>query len=83
VPWIELFLAAVGTQAADAVVRSQRIVELRERYRAAASAITSNKAIALVDLICETPIISSHAVEISSRREAQGHEAGVVISRGS
>jgi Fic family protein len=65
VPWIELFLSAVHTQAADAVVRSQRIVELRERYRAAASAITSNKAIALVDLICETPIISSHAVEAS------------------
>lgn len=65
VPWIELFLSAVHTQAADAVVRSQRIVELRERYRAAASAITSNKAIALVDLVCETPIISSHAVETS------------------
>jgi Fic family protein len=65
VPWIELFLSAVHTQAADAVVRSQHIVELRERYRAAASAITSNKAIALVDLICETPIISSHAVEAS------------------
>jgi Fic family protein len=65
IPWIELFLAAVGTQAADAVVRSQRIVELRERYRTAASAITSNKAITLVDLVCETPIISSHAVEAS------------------
>jgi Fic family protein len=65
VPWIELFLAAVGTQAADAVARSQRIVELRERYRTAASAITSSKAITLVDLVCETPIISSHAVEAS------------------
>jgi Fic family protein len=65
VPWIELFLAAVHTQAADAVGRSQRIVALRERYRAAASAITSNKAMTLVDLVCETPIISSHAVEAS------------------
>jgi Fic family protein len=63
IPWIELFLAAVRTQAADAVGRSQRIVALRERYRAAASAITSNKAMTLVDLVCETPIISSQAVE--------------------
>jgi Fic family protein len=65
IPWIELFLAAVRTQAADAVGRSQRIVALRERYRAAASAITSNKAMTLVDLVCETPIISSQAVEAS------------------
>ena len=62
-PWIELFLTAVHTQAADAVARAQRIVELRERYRAAASAITSSKAMMLVDLVCETPIVSSRAVE--------------------
>ncbi len=62
-PWIELFLAAVHTQAADAVARAQRLVELRERYRTAASAIASSKAMTLVDLICETPIVSSRAVE--------------------
>ncbi len=62
-PWIELFLAAVHTQAADAVARAQRIVELRERYRTAASAITSSKAMTLVDLVCETPIVFSRAVE--------------------
>ncbi len=63
VRWIELFLTAVYTQAADAVARAQRIVELRERYRAAASAITSSKAVMLVDFVCETPIVSSRAVE--------------------
>ncbi len=62
-PWIELFLAAVNSQAADAVVRAQRIVELRERYRLAASAIASSNAMTLVDLVCETPIVSSRAVE--------------------
>jgi Fic family protein len=62
-PWIELFLAAVYTQATDAVVRAQRIVELRERYRVAAAAIASSSAMALVDLVCETPIVSSRAVE--------------------
>jgi len=65
IPWIELFLAAVRSQAADAVGRSQRIVQLRERYRAAASVIASNKAMTLVDLVCEAPIVSSHAVEVS------------------
>jgi cell filamentation protein, protein adenylyltransferase len=62
-PWIELFLTAVRSQATDAVVRAQRIVELRERYRAAAAAIASSSAMTLVDLVCETPIVSSRAVE--------------------
>jgi Fic family protein len=62
-PWIELFLTAVHTQSADAVTRAQRLVELRERYRVAATAISSSKAMMLVDLVCEVPIISSRAVE--------------------
>jgi Fic family protein len=64
-PWIELFLASVHSQAADAVGRAQRIVELRERYRVAASSVVSSKAMLLVDLVCETPIVSSRAVEES------------------
>lgn len=63
-PWVELFLTAVHSQAADAVLRAQRIVELRERYRLSASAITSRNAMTLVDLVCETPIVSSRAVEV-------------------
>ncbi len=63
VPWIELFLEAVETQAADAVARARRIVSLREHYRAAASAIPSSNGLALVDLVCERPIVSSRAVE--------------------
>ena len=63
-PWVELFLTAVHSQAADAVLRAQRIVELRERYRLSASAITSSNAMTLVDLVCETPIVSSRAVEV-------------------
>jgi Fic family protein len=62
-PWIELFLTAMHSQATDAVVRAQRIVELRERYRAAASSIASSNGMALVDLVCETPIVSSRTVE--------------------
>lgn len=62
-PWIELLLTAVHTQASDAVARAQRIVELRERYRVAASSIASSNGMALVDLVCETPVVSSRAVE--------------------
>lgn len=62
-PWIELFLTAVHSQAADAVARAQRIVDLRERYRTAAATITSSNAMLLVDLVCETPIVSSRTVE--------------------
>jgi Fic family protein len=63
IPWIELFLQAVKTQATDAVARAQRIVALRERYRAAASAIPSSNGMVLVDFVCEHPIVSSRAVE--------------------
>jgi Fic family protein len=63
VPWVDLFLTAVQTQAADAVTRAERIIELRERYRAAASSIGSANALALVDLICENPLVTTRLVE--------------------
>lgn len=62
-PWIELFLTAVSSQAADAVTRAQGIVALREIYRTAVATLTSSNAMALVDLICVMPIVSSRVVE--------------------
>jgi len=62
-PWIELFLEAVGSQADDAVERARRIIDLRESYRSAAAAIPSGNGAPLVDLACETPLLSSRAVE--------------------
>ena len=62
-PWFTLFLTAVHTQALDAVARAERIVALRERYRSASSSITSSNGMALVDLVCETPIVSARSVE--------------------
>jgi Fic family protein len=61
-PWITLFLEAVRTQATDAVDRARTLVELRERYRAMAAKLSGN-AIALVDLVCETPLMSARTVE--------------------
>jgi Fic family protein len=63
VPWVDLFLTAVQTQAADAVTRAERIIELRERYRAAAATLGSTNALALVDLICENPFVTTRLVE--------------------
>lgn len=65
IPWIELFLMAVKTQADDAVKRSQRIIELRERYRQAAASIGTANAAALVELICETPIVTTKSIELA------------------
>ena len=63
VPWIDLFLTAVDTQASDAVTRAQGIVELREAYRRAAASISSAFGMAVVDLICESPVVSTRLVE--------------------
>ncbi len=63
IPWIELFLTAVQTQAGDAVRRAQQIVELREQYRQAAAAIGTVSAMALVELICENPVVTTKSIE--------------------
>jgi Fic family protein len=63
IPWIELFLTAVQTQASDAVRRAQRIVELREQYRQAAGTVGTASALALVDLLCENPVVTTRSVE--------------------
>jgi Fic family protein len=63
IPWIELFLTAVQTQASDAVRRAQQIVELREQYRQAAATIGTANAMALVELICENPVVTTKSIE--------------------
>jgi Fic family protein len=63
VPWVELFLTAVQTQAGDAVQRSQRIIELREHYLQVAASMGTSNALALVDLICENPVVTTKSIE--------------------
>jgi Fic family protein len=62
-PWINLFLLAVQSQAEDAVERAQRIVALRERYRELVAGMSSPNAAAVVELICENPILTTRAIE--------------------
>jgi Fic family protein len=61
--WVELFLTATKTQAADAVQRAGLIVDLRERYREIATSLGTTNALALVDLICENPVLTTRSIE--------------------
>jgi Fic family protein len=61
--WIELFLDAVTTQAADAVVRAERLVDLRERYRSSVRATTRGAATQLAELTIEQPVLTTRIVE--------------------
>lgn len=84
IPWVDLFLTAVKTQAGDAVQRAQRIVELRDRYLQLAATMGTSNALALVDLICENPVMTTRvikdrlgvsrptALRLLSRMEEQG-----------
>lgn len=61
--WLTLFLDGVRIQAADAVVRAERLTDLRERYRVEVQASTRGAANQLVDLAFEQPVLTSRAVE--------------------
>lgn len=61
--WLALFLGAVRVQALDAVIRAERLMDLREQYRSAAQARTRGLAVDLVDLVFEQPVLTSRSVE--------------------
>jgi Fic family protein len=62
-PWIELFLASVEVGALDATVRARQIIELRNGYLDVAATLGTQSAVALVDLICENPIVTAPSIE--------------------
>lgn len=62
-PWFELFLTAVTVEARDAVSRAQQIIELEQRYRQAAADMGTANGLALVDLICVNPLVTTRLVE--------------------
>jgi Fic family protein len=62
-PWIDLFLTSVRTEATDAVDRARQIIELRDRYLEAAASLGTAHAVALVDLICENPVVTTRSIE--------------------
>lgn len=62
-PWFDLFLTSVKSEATDAVGRAEQIVALRDRYLEAAASLGTANAVALVDLICENPVVTTRAIE--------------------
>jgi Fic family protein len=86
-PWIGFFCQAVADQAGDAVRRARRLVELREDYRRRVPAQANAQA--LVDVLFETPVLTSRLVEhhldvtrpTSLRLLHQFAAAGVLVAR--
>lgn len=62
-PWIDLFLTSVKSEASDAVGRAERIVALRDQYLEVAASLGTTNAVALVDLICENPVVTARSIE--------------------
>jgi Fic family protein len=79
ITWIDLFLRAIRTQAAEATARARRLMELRERYRRHAAALRAGNAIALVDLACEAPILTARLV--TERLDVTRPTAGSLLRR--
>jgi Fic family protein len=62
-PWIDMFLSAVRVESQDAHARAGRLIELQQRYRQAAADMGTANGPALVDLICENPVVTTRLVE--------------------
>lgn len=62
-PWLDLFLTAVRSQAQDAVTRAAQILDIREDYRAKTQGMSSPNAAGLVEMVCVNPIVTARSVE--------------------
>ncbi|MCC6339438.1 MAG: Fic family protein [Acidimicrobiia bacterium] len=60
--WLALVLDGVRTQATDAVARAERLIDLRESYRAQVRKVTRGVANAVVDLAFEQPVLNARLV---------------------
>lgn len=69
--WLSYFLAAVKAQADDAVERSRRLIEIRERYHGAA--ITRRSSLPrLVKVIVRNPFVTVKSVQVELDLTNQG-----------
>lgn len=62
-PWFDFYLAGIEEQAADAVTRSERLVDLRETYRTRVFDTTRGNAVGLVDVLFAQPVLTARTVE--------------------
>ena len=61
--WLRFYLTGVETQANDALTRAERLVDLRESYRARVVQSTRSQSVSLVDALFANPIITARRVE--------------------
>lgn len=61
--WLRFYLTGVETQANDAVVRAERLVDLGESYRTRVIAATRSQAVELVDFLFANPVVTATRVE--------------------
>jgi Fic family protein len=61
--WLAFFLHGVEVQSTDALHRAERLTDLREDYRARVQAAYRSKAIVLLELAFEQPILTTRIVE--------------------
>lgn len=61
--WLALFLEGVRIQAIDAVVRAERLTDLREQYRVRVQAATRGLANQVVELAVAQPVLTARLVE--------------------
>ena len=69
--WLQFFLTAVAAQAEDAVVRAERLHDLRETYRTQLGGSRS-RAVEVVDLLFSNPVITARRVSETLRVTNQG-----------
>lgn len=61
--WLQFFLRGVERQSNDALVRAERLLDLRERYRKRVQAVTRSQAVQVVDLAFTSPVLTTRVVE--------------------
>lgn len=69
--WLQFFLTAVAAQANDGVLRSQRLLALRERYRAELSGSRS-RAVDVVETLFMNPVVSTSLIRQQLKVTHQG-----------
>lgn len=87
--WVRFFVRGVRTEGRDALARSARLIELREKYRKKVSSSPRGSALAVnaVDLVFEAPVVSIATVadrlRITHRSAAQHvarlEDAGILV----
>ncbi|GAA2023143.1 Fic family protein [Nocardioides kribbensis] len=70
--WLQFFLTAVKRSADDAVIRAERLVDVRENYLREASASRSNNLHTLVELIFSNPYMTVARLQRKSGLTPQG-----------